>query len=173
MTRIGVLFLAVLAGPALAAPLVDTDGDGVPDGSDCAPNAPGVSAPPQEIGPTLTVGKSATDSTIAQLRWTRSPQGNAASVYRGPIAPGQEWTAPSCLQAQRAYLDGSDPQVPVPGDGFYYLVSALNTCGESAAGRASPRSRGRAPRGCTGRWPVSASRGAAGGPRSRRAGRAG
>jgi len=137
MTRTSVLLLALLASPVVAAPLSDTDGDGVPDTSDCAPSAPGVSAPPQEVGNTLTVGKSATDGTMAQLRWTRAVQGNASSVYRGPIVPGQAWTAPSCLQAQRAQLDGSDAQVPAAGQGFYYLVSAMNACGESVAGHGS------------------------------------
>ena len=137
MTRAVWLLLAALGSPVAAAPLVDTDGDSVPDTSDCAPNSPGVSAAPGEVGNDLTVEKSASDGTIAVLRWARAVQGPSSSVYRGAIVPGQPWSAPLCLRAQRPELEASDSQMPAPGEGFYYLVSSLNTCGESTAGRAS------------------------------------
>ena len=129
--------LAALASPVAAAPLVDSDGDGVADPSDCAPMAPGISQAPGEIGNNLTLEKSPPGGTIAVVRWARAVQGPTSHVYRGPIAAGQAWTAPSCLQPQKVYLDHADSDVPAVGHGFYYLVSALNACGESAAGRAS------------------------------------
>jgi hypothetical protein len=109
----------------------DDDNDGVPDVSDCLALAPGVGSEPDPVGNTLTL-----DTTDGgTLRWARSDQGHAYHVYRGNIAAGQPWTYDEqCTIAEVLDPVAIDTATPTPGNGYYYLVGAVNECGESAIG---------------------------------------
>jgi len=108
----------------------DDDGDGVDDPADCRPRTRGVASPPDRIGPTLRLGK-----TGDLLRWGRGDQGHASNVYRGAIDPAGPWNPDTtCLVAETPRPHADDADVPVPGTGWFYLVTAVNTCGESDGG---------------------------------------
>jgi hypothetical protein len=112
---------------------LDDDNDGVEDVSDCAALSPGVSEAPAPIRNTdVRLSKRTAGSTIA---WIRSSQGHTSNVYRGALGAGQEWdTNLSCLVPETVEALYIDPDDPAPDTLFYYLVSARNICGESAAG---------------------------------------
>ena len=108
----------------------DVDGDGVDDGADCMPRMRGVAAPAAPIGNTLRLGPSR-----STLTWERSSQGHTSNVYRGVIPAGQFFTYNEvCFDAENPGLQSTDPAVPPVGTVYFYLVSAKNICGESAAG---------------------------------------
>jgi len=111
----------------------DDDNDGVPDVSDCAPSLRGVSAPPDPVGATLGI-----DNAGPTLRWTRPREGFTSNVYRGVVSKGHPWSYDAlCLEAETPLTEYVAPGSPPPGTLWYYLVSARNYCGESAAGEDS------------------------------------
>jgi PKD repeat protein len=113
---------------------IDDDGDGVDDLADCAPLVRGVSAPPQPVGSSLRLDHPGN----TELSWLRSLQGHTANVYRGTFIRGVGWAYNlSCLQAEVTGTAWSDSDVPASGSGFYYLVGARNTCGDSPAGQST------------------------------------
>jgi hypothetical protein len=106
----------------------DDDGDGVPDHLDCADRSPGVWNPPAAIGPTLALDKTAGTT----LNWTRPAQGHAAQVYRASYTVGQ--SPPSslyCVDFEALQPSSSQPGEPRPGETFFFLVTAVNLCGET------------------------------------------
>ncbi len=111
----------------------DDDADGVDDPADCAPLSRGLANAPTPVGATLRVGDNGAGS--ARLRWHRGGQGHASNVYRGTIDGTSPWQYDeTCFAAGVRGTSVVDPDVPAPGTGFYYLVSAVNACGESRAG---------------------------------------
>ncbi|HEV8701323.1 MAG TPA: thrombospondin type 3 repeat-containing protein [Candidatus Polarisedimenticolia bacterium] len=115
----------------------DDDNDGVADAADCAPLLRSVSSPPSPIADTLRLERAGA-ATDTLLRWNRSRGGYTANVYRGTFAPtGPRSRNETCLQAEVPGTELVDPEAPQAGLSFYYLVSARNTCAESAAGRDS------------------------------------
>jgi PKD repeat protein len=115
----------------------DDDNDGVPDAADCAPLQRSVSLPPAPIGETLRLERTGTPPETL-LRWTRSRGGYTSNVYRGSIAPtGPRSRNETCLRTEVTTTEITDPETPVTGRAFYYLVSARNTCAESPAGQDS------------------------------------
>jgi hypothetical protein len=59
------------------------------------------------------------------------------NAYRGTIAPGTWAFNHVCWQPGLSQPQASDPEIPPPGSGFYYLVSAVNGCGEGSLGTTS------------------------------------
>ena len=119
----------------------DDDNDGVTDLADCAPELRGVSEIPSEGG-LLTLDRSGATVT---LEWTRAFQGHVANGFVGTfpsfgidpetLAEIRIWDYTlSCLfdRATGTTFDDTSGD-PAPGEGFYYLVSFENTCGESPA----------------------------------------
>jgi PKD repeat protein len=112
----------------------DDDNDGVADAADCAPLLRGVTAPPGPVGDTLTVAHAGG----ATLRWTRGDRGHTSNLYRGPLTRiGPRALEPSCLEPETPRTEAQDGATPPVGEGFFYLISARNACGESPAGRDS------------------------------------
>ena len=112
-------------------PQTDADGDGVGNDCDCAMNLPTVGSIPGQFGPTLGLDK----TNGGTLSYLRSWQGFVSNVYRGNFTPGVPWTYDeTCFAADVPGLSVSDAENPLPGEGFYYLVSGQNTCGEGPEG---------------------------------------
>ena len=109
---------------------MDDDGDGVSDDVDCADLSPGLWSSPASIGPTLVLDKTAGTT----LKWARPSQGHAAHVYRASVGVGQ--SPPSslyCVDFEVLQSASAQPDDPLPGETFFFLVSAINLCGETPA----------------------------------------
>jgi hypothetical protein len=108
----------------------DDDNDGAEDTADCEPYATAVAGAPDPVGPTLRVHR--TDST--RLEWTRSLQGHTYNVYRTAfrIRPSGPQIAFRCYEGEIPTTSVAASQDPSPGDLWAFLVSARNSCGESA-----------------------------------------
>jgi len=120
---------------------VDSDGDGIPDGTDpdddndgvldavdCASLVRAVSQLPDPANNSLRV----VDKT-AKVTWNNAFQGHTYNVYKGTFGPGPFAYNETCQDNERTTRNWTDPAVPLLGRGFYYLVSAKNTCGETVA----------------------------------------
>jgi hypothetical protein len=108
----------------------DDDNDGVLDGADCAPTLSGVLALPSPVGPTVTVDKG---TAGAGINWQKSINGLVSNVYRGSIGSGAWSYDLACLTVETPYTESVDNLTPPLGTVLYYLVSAVNACGESEA----------------------------------------
>lgn len=117
---------------------VDDDNDGVADTEDCAPlDASAARAP----GEPSDLGWAATKTT---LTWTPGAFANATNVYRGGFGSSFDpsWT---CLAGGVSGDSYDDADVPVAGEGFHYVLTGENVCGESSAGAGSQGERQPAP----------------------------
>ena len=116
---------------AANASQANADGDAAGDACDCASASPGLWRSPDPPGASLR----AAGSLPTVLTWQLSGQAHAWNLYRGAISPGSpagEWTwNETCLAAETVAASGADPDLPAGGGLFYYLVSAVNACGES------------------------------------------
>ena len=112
----------------------DDDGDGVDDLDDCAALTPAVAAVPDPVGNSLRLGGGA----ATQLSWLRATQGPVSNVYRALKVGALPWDGTlSCVVPETVQTQSADGEVPPSGVAFLYLVSARNSCGESAAGHDS------------------------------------
>src|SRR5206468_3336952 len=111
----------------------DTDGDGVPNGQDCAPFVSSVQTPPGPVGPTLRV------AGPTALTWTKIGQANVFNVYRGTFKDGTVFAYNhTCLESAWPDLASQDSSSPPVGTVYYYLVSGANSCGEGCLGLVGP-----------------------------------
>ena len=111
----------------------DDDNDGVDDVNDCADFTVGVSRIPDPIGNTLDINRVGGDVV---LTWTHVSQGHAANVYRGNFSVAGTWPYDEvCLFTEILNGQGIDNDSPLPNAGFYYFVTAVNSCGESVMGQ--------------------------------------
>ena len=112
----------------------DDDNDGTPDPQDCAPLARGVDSPPgrtKQNGHKKVAGGE-------ELVWSRGTQGHTSNIYRGTIEPGVPFTYnETCLFNEEPGTKVTDSELPLPGNTFFYAISAKNACGESAASQNS------------------------------------
>ncbi|HEX4824836.1 MAG TPA: right-handed parallel beta-helix repeat-containing protein [Candidatus Polarisedimenticolaceae bacterium] len=109
----------------------DDDNDGVPDVSDCAPLDKAISQQPAKVDNGLRIGKS---GSVATVKWHHAFQAPAYNVYRGSFGGGVPFSYnETCFDTENIARTIADGAVPAPGNGFYYIVSSRNVCGESAA----------------------------------------
>ena len=114
----------------------DSDGDGVPNVSDCAPADGGAFAMPAEVHQTATEN----DDVVA---WdsieVQAGPGTAYDVMRGLAAELGLASRPSdvCLATWLVAGSLADTERPAPGGSFFYLVRARNVCGTGTWGTAT------------------------------------
>jgi hypothetical protein len=78
---------------------------------------------------TLRIAREGEDATLA---WLRSYQGHTFNVYRGSYTPGLPGEPnPGCFDPEVPAPESTDDEIPSPGELFFYLISARNSCGES------------------------------------------
>jgi len=116
-------------------PEPDTDGDGVPNGQDCAPLVYSIQTPPGPVGPTLKL--SAGQPTL--LGWAKITQANVFNVYRGSVGINSRISYNhTCLESSSTDLLSQDASNPPVGTMYYYLVSGVNACAEGCLGLVAP-----------------------------------
>ena len=129
---------------------VDTDGDGTPDGldtdddndgtldaNDCASLVRGVTQIPAAANNSLRVDDPG--GNVAKLSWNNAFQGHTYNVYKGTFGSGApfSWNE-TCADNERTSRAWQDAAIPASGQGFFYLVSAKNVCGETVATAGHP-----------------------------------
>ncbi len=111
----------------------DDDGDGVVDSNDCSPLNSSISQIAGPVGNSLYLSR---EGAVTELNWGRGLEGHTSNIYRGTFARGQAWSYDEVCHVGETtlttYPDEDDPLTA--GAGYYYLISARNICGESAAG---------------------------------------
>jgi hypothetical protein len=116
---------------------VDTDGDGVFDGADCAPTDAGAFAVPVEVSGVAFAGNALSWNSEATVAGT----GTVYDVARGSV-PG--FGSPAvCLGDALSATTIDDASIPPADAAFWYDVRAKNVCGSGGYGSASngtPRS---------------------------------
>jgi hypothetical protein len=75
--------------------------------------------PPTETGPLRF-------TSPERLEWTRDRAAAAFNLYRDALSNLAGLTYGNCLQTHLTDPFAIDPAVPITGDGFFYLVTALN-----------------------------------------------
>jgi uncharacterized repeat protein (TIGR01451 family) len=112
----------------------DRDGDGVADGSDCAPLDPGAFAVPVEVSGLRF------EADRETLAWdSGAPGAGPGTVHdlmRGdlaelPVGSGAEET---CVAARLPGGSQADASIPLGGTGFWYLARGRNACGMGTYG---------------------------------------
>jgi DNA-binding beta-propeller fold protein YncE len=115
------------SGPRLGG---NRDEDAALDGDDCAPADPGA-----HVASVPVTGVVVEPSPTTNLSWV--DQGTVYDVLGGSLAAlrGTGVAATSCVEADVAGASYADVRPdPAPGDGYYYLVRALNACGAATLG---------------------------------------
>jgi hypothetical protein len=121
---------------------LDTDGDGTPDGIDCAPADGGLRLPPtvvKNVTPTLSMSGNVT------ISWTSlDPRAGYATRYDIVTGLLTQLTADGDYRNSTCLVDDHQdtPYVdtrgnPPPGDAYYYLIRAFG-CGSGTYGPSSP-----------------------------------
>ncbi len=113
----------------------DDDGDGVDDTIDCDALDNAVSSVPGPVGPRLSVSNDAAGGDVLTVRWPVVAEGRVYNVYRGSFGSGPFTPNETCWLGETPISETTDTAVPLVGEGFYYLVSAKNGCGESRMGQ--------------------------------------
>ena len=122
----------------------DHDGDGVPNGADCAPLDPGAFAVPGEVAQLIVERPAGIGPDDALVSWSdvsaAAGLAIAHDVVTGRIRDlrtTRDLSGSACLSRRQAATDLIDSRVAgVDSDGFYYLVRAINACGLGTHGSA-------------------------------------
>lgn len=138
----GDYLLSISHNCRIGTPL-DTDGDGEPDASDCAPNDPTAWAVPGEATD-LTLSGPAAGTLLA---WS-APAGPGGTVVTYDLlrsAAAGDFSVPTCVARSVTATSAADPGLP--GQVLYYLVRARNACGGNLGTDSSgtPRAAGACP----------------------------
>jgi hypothetical protein len=110
---------------------MDQDADTVGNVCDCAPSDPAI----QEA--TVGVGESVGLPDSATLSWSADPAALSYEVFRGFVAAGAHYDHNYVCLAEAPMASLSVPNDPLPGQLYYYLVTAKNDCGANGLGSES------------------------------------
>jgi len=121
--------------PSLFDPAqTDTDGDGAGDACDCQPTDSG-DRRPREI-PSLIANRDGLGGTA--LTWVVSAVGDTYHVLRGMVPSFAASDYGACLAQGLFGTTYTDPDLPAPDTGFFYLVASQNLdCGVGSLGPTS------------------------------------
>jgi len=121
--------------PLDADPLhTDMDADGRGDACDCEPSDPNDSTPSAVSSLTVDLDP----SNVALLTWEAIPGSDVYAVHRGLLSTLAPDTFGSCLGQDLLGTTIEDAEMPVAGDGFFYLVQPQNLdCGFGSLGYGS------------------------------------
>jgi murein tripeptide amidase MpaA len=119
----------------------DDDGDGVPNGVDCAPGDISLWAPPSPARD-LTVSKGAVDN----LAWLppADPGAFAVAYHVLRSSAAHDFDAAGCT-AVGTSTTATDGQMPASGETFFYLIRTTNPCGKNLGYDSVGRPRSGAP----------------------------
>lgn len=122
--------------PGVGAACLDSDGDGLRDGLDCAPSDGTARSMPVEVSGLLATGE---QPTI--LTWTNQQSSAGTGTFYELVGASlaslrtQQFVPAECLVEDLLDPTWQDPRVIiVEGTGYYYLVRAVNGCGEGTFG---------------------------------------
>lgn len=125
--------VAACAGEPACAGL-DSDGDGVLNGDDCAPQDPTAFTVPVEVAG-LLVARGAVGEV--DLSWSAPPASGSGTTFEVAAAALDELWLSSNADAPCAavglIVTAWTEAVPTPGPSRYYLVRAANSCGPASA----------------------------------------
>jgi hypothetical protein len=109
----------------------DADGDGQDNDLDCSPLDPVYNAAPDEVGATLVFS----DAGGTALAWQPAGTARVYAVYTWSFSIAGGFTRDeSCAGPAVTATGAAAPESPAVGFMQGYLVTAVNACGESAAG---------------------------------------
>ncbi len=112
----------------------DSDGDGAGDACDCQPSDAG-DRRPAEV-PALSANRDGSNGTT--LSWIASSGADAYQITRGALGSFAGGNYGACLVQGLFQTSTTDPSVPAPGQGYFYLVAAQNLdCGLGSYGTTS------------------------------------
>lgn len=118
-------------------PVVDSDGDGVVDASDCAPFDASAYAPPAEVSG-LVFAPNKTDFSWSSLAAQAGP-GIRYDAMRGEVLelPVGGGASETCVGSGLSATTASEAGAPAAGGSFYVLVRGRNVCATGSYGTSS------------------------------------
>jgi hypothetical protein len=105
----------------------DDDNDGTGDALDCLPLEPAASSIP------LVIGFLHWTDDVQSFTWNADGQAAEYEVYRGTVL-GVDLYDHTCFQNGLVSNLSTDATIPLADEGFYYLVTGRNLCGEGLFG---------------------------------------
>jgi len=121
----------------------DDDGDGVPDAADCGPLDAAAGTPPAVVLVAVSGG------AVTTIDWDDPATADRYDVARGSLASLGVGAHGSCVAQALTESSWTDPDLPAPGDGFFYLVRGEDTgCGGPGTWGEATDGTPRSPGGC-------------------------
>jgi hypothetical protein len=109
----------------------DSDGDRAGNACDCQPNDAGDRVPSSPA--TLTASRDASNGT--SISWSTATAADAYQITRGALGSWGNADYGACLAQGLFQTSYTDPQVPDPGHGYFYLIAGQNLdCGLGSLG---------------------------------------
>ncbi len=102
----------------------DRDGDGIPDADDSAPDDPSTGGGSGCTTPGDTGTTSTFDADKVTFRWSAVSGATGYDFYRGTVVQPWDYNE-TCLAGNLSQPEGTDSEVPAPGEAFWYDSRAV------------------------------------------------